>query len=90
MEETYELTDACNDLMVILLRKSNKKAADEKEKPSDSTLKGIKQPDLPMFDGNASRFEDWEAVFDAFIGDSHGTEVEDVISSFNRTMRQAT
>ena len=33
-------------------------------------MKGIKQPDLPVFEGVISKFEDWEAVFDSFIGSS--------------------
>ena len=67
MEETYKFTDDCEDLIVTVTNK-NDKTTEQRKKEGECTVKGIKQPELPVFAGNAAKFEDWETVFDAFIG----------------------
>ncbi|KAF0307121.1 hypothetical protein FJT64_021472 [Amphibalanus amphitrite] len=52
---------------------SRKKAEKDKEQTKQDvevSVKGIKQPELPVFEGVIAKFEDWEVVFDAFIGTS--------------------
>ena len=70
MDETYQFADACDDLIAMVSEKSDKTAAEKKKKEGECSVKGIKQPELPVFEGNSAIYEDWEAVFDAFIGNS--------------------
>ncbi|XP_043235722.1 uncharacterized protein LOC122388596 [Amphibalanus amphitrite] len=51
-------------------RKKTEKDKEQTKQDVEVSVKGIKQPELPVFEGVIAKFEDWEVVFDAFIGTS--------------------
>ena len=44
------------------------KESEQTKQNVEATVRGIKQPELPVFEGIVAKFGDWEVVFDAFIG----------------------
>ena len=55
---------------MAVFRENIEKTQQIKKQDVKVTVKGIKQPDLPVFEGVIAKFEDWEVVFDSFIGSS--------------------
>ncbi|KAF0288440.1 hypothetical protein FJT64_013218 [Amphibalanus amphitrite] len=51
-------------------RKKTEKDKEQTKQDVEVSVKGIKQPGLPVFEGVIAKFEGWEVVFDAFIGTS--------------------
>lgn len=68
MEEAFDFIDTSEDLIMRTFRKYDEIPTKKKRNESEFAVKGIKQPELPTFEGDVAKFEDWEAVFDAFVG----------------------